>query len=122
MKKYLFLVLLLAVCSFSWADVYHCPVLSAGAQTTTPGPSFHNLGQVVAGRATNATTIMVAGSMACLRVETDCLLCDVNNDGLKNGLDVQGYVDVLVSGTGTPLELCASSPAPAAFVACLLNP
>ena len=33
---------------------------------------------------------------------------DINGDGLRNGLDIQGYVDVLLSGDPTPAELCGA--------------
>lgn len=101
------------------ADIEHCPIISAGAETTLPG-SYHNIGQMVIGISTNATTNAHHGGLACLRVFTSCLLGDVNGDGVVNGLDVDPYTGVTVSGVGTPRELCAADLSIDDFVALLL--
>lgn len=59
------------------------------------------------------------------------ILCDMNHDGLKNGLDVQPFVNVLLLGGAGWQDLCSGDLVPppglsaadvAAFVACLLSP
>ncbi|HWL94245.1 MAG TPA: hypothetical protein VNT79_12000 [Phycisphaerae bacterium] len=104
------------------ADIEHCPTHSMGAGTTTPGPSFHNVGQSVIGISSGATVVAYQGSLHCLRVHTTCILGDVNGDFLVDGADVQGYTDVTITGTGTPRELCAASIDVLTFVGLLINP
>jgi len=107
-------------CAALRADVEHCSILSAGAETTLPG-SYHNVGQMIIGISTNATITAHHGGMACLRVHTTCLLGDVNGDGFINGLDAQGFSKVKITGIGTPRELCAASLTQPAFVNLLLT-
>ncbi|RIK64265.1 MAG: hypothetical protein DCC65_14710 [Planctomycetota bacterium] len=102
------------------ADSARCPILSAGAETTLPG-SYHNVGQSVIGVSTGATIHAHHGGLACLRVQTSCLLGDVNGDGLVDGLDIDPYTNVNLSGVGTPRELCAASPDVTTFVDLLLD-
>ena len=92
----------------SRADLEHCPIISAGAETTLPA-SYHNIGQGIIGRSSNATTSAHHGGLACLRVHTTCLLGDVNGDGKIDGLDVAAYTEVTLTGIGTPRELCAAN-------------
>ena len=94
--------------SASRADVEHCPVISAGAETTLPA-SYHNFGQGIIGRSSNATVSAHHGGLSCLRVHTTCLLGDVNGDGFIDGLDVGPYTEVTLTGLGTPRELCAAN-------------
>ncbi|MFO0971964.1 MAG: S8 family serine peptidase [Phycisphaerae bacterium] len=63
-------------------------------------------------------------------VTVNCLPGDVNNDGLINGDDAQSFVNVLLTGGGTPQQFCAvdmtldllRTPADIdAFVACLMS-
>lgn len=114
-----------AAAAASWsltllADQYHCPVVSAGAETNLGPASYHNLGQACIGRGTNATTVAHAGALACLRAHVVCLLGDVDNNGLRDGEDVDDYARVKITGTGTPQELCAASPDLPTFVAIIL--
>lgn len=92
----------------SRADIEQCRIISVGAETTLPG-SYHNVGQSVIGLSTNATTIAHHGGLGCLRVHTTCLLGDVNGDGLIDGLDIDPYTGVTLTGMGTPRELCAAN-------------
>lgn len=127
MKKSILCILFAGVAGLAlasarlYADVEHCPTHSAGAGTSTPGPQFHNVGQSVIGISSGATAVAYQGSMYCLRVDTTCLLGDVNGDGLVDGADVQSYTEVKLTGVGTPRELCAASPDVPAFVNLLLN-
>lgn len=50
-----------------------------------------------------------------------CTLGDVNADGLVNGGDVQGFVRVKLTGSGSTGELCAAGLSNPAFVALLLG-
>lgn len=105
------------------ADEEHCiSVGSAGVRTTTPGPSFHNVGQMALGISTSPTVRALQGNLYCLRIDTLCSPGDLNADGDVNGLDIQPFTDVKVSGAGTPLELCASDMTVAQFIALLLAP
>lgn len=122
MKKFIFGLCLLACWPLAGlqADLVHCQTISAGAGTTTPGPSFHNLGQTVVGRSSNASTVVWHGAMYCLRVE-QCALGDMNCDGDVNGLDIQIYKNVILTGVGTPSELHSASIDIPTFVGLLLN-
>ena len=103
------------------ADEAPCAVVSAGAQTDDATGSAQNVGQAVIGRADNGTVFMHAGGIPCFGVHLDCMLGDVNNDGKVDGLDIQLYVDVTITGVGTPLELCAANIDLPTFVDLLLG-
>jgi hypothetical protein len=111
-RKYALLVLAALAIAFvgpaSRADVEHCRIISAGAETTLPA-SYHNIGQGIIGRSSNASTSAHHGGLACLRVHTTCLLGDVNGDGIIDGLDVAPFTEVTLTGFGTPRELCAAN-------------
>ena len=115
--------LCLGLATLVLADEEHCVSIgSAGVGTTTPGPQYHNVGQMTIGVSTDGVTRAFHGCMWCLRVGSTCKLGDVNGDGVVNGLDIQPFTDVKVSGTGTPFELCAADLDLAAFIALLLAP
>jgi len=121
--KLLGLAACLSLATLVVADQQRCVSIgSAGVRTTTPGPSFHNVGQMVIGISSNATVTAYHGCLHCLRIQSTCKLGDVNGDGNVNGLDIQPFTDVKVSGAGTPGELCASSMTIAQFIALLLAP
>lgn len=63
---------------------------------------------------------LIAG--AGITIIPGCLLGDVNEDGLINGLDIQGFVRVKETGTGSAWELCAANLSYAAFIDALLQP
>lgn len=105
------------------ADQEHCiSAGSAGVRTSTPGPSFHNVGQMALGISSNAIVTAYQGNLYCLRVNTLCKPGDVNGDGTINGLDIQPFTDVKVGAGGTPREMCASDMTVAQFIALLLGP
>lgn len=127
MKKKIPKVIGLAAClslaTLVVADQQRCVSIgSAGVRTTTPGPSFHNVGQMAIGISSNATMTAYHGCIHCVRIGSTCKLGDVNFDGNVNGLDIQPFTHVKVSGTGTPGQLCASSLTVAQFIALLLGP
>ncbi len=105
------------------ADQAPCATVSAGAETDDMTGSLQNVGQAAIGRADNGVVFMHAGGIACLASSTgvSCLLGDVNNDGFIDGLDIDPYTQVKISGMGTPQELCASNLDVEAFVALLLS-
>lgn len=105
------------------ADEEHCiSAGSAGVRTTTPGSSFHNVGQMALGISSSAAVTAYQGNLHCLRIDTLCKPGDVNVDGNVNGLDIQPFARVKIAGTGTPLALCASDMTVAQFIALLLGP
>lgn len=98
-----------------------CTIVSAGAETDGVTASLLNVGQAAIGRANNGALFMQAGGLGgCGALRVFCLLGDVNGDGFKNGLDVQPYVDVLLTGMGTPRELCAADVGIPGFVDLIL--
>ncbi len=105
------------------ADQGNCPVLSAGAETKTGANivSYQNLGQVVVGRSDNGVVFLHAGGGACLSVLVPCTLGDVDGNGRINGLDIDDFVRVKLTGVGTPRELCAANITNAYFVTLLLT-
>lgn len=48
-----------------------------------------------------------AGKFVAVDAATTPILCDVNHDGMKNGLDVQYFVNKLLLGTGDWRDLCS---------------
>ena len=117
------LISCLAMTTMVGADQYHCAsVGTAGVRTTTPGPSFHNVGQMAIGISIGGGVRAFQGNLHCLRIDTLCSPGDVNADGDVNGLDIQPFTNVKVSGAGTPLELCASDMTIPQFIALLLAP
>ena len=123
MKKFLFGLCLLACWPLAGlqADLVPCQVISAGAGTTTPGSQIHNVGQILGGMSTNVSTVVWHGALYCLRVETQCTLGDMNCDGDVNGLDIQTYKNVILTGVGTPSELHSAGIDIPTFVGLLLN-
>lgn len=71
-----------------------------------------------------------AGKFVAVDAASTPILCDVNQDGSKNGKDVQPFVTLLVAGGASWRNVCAADQPPAngtidlgdvgAFVACLL--
>lgn len=104
------------------ADEAPCAVVSAGAETDSGTGSVLNVGQAMIGRANNGSVFMHAGGIPCFRVHLSCLLGDVNGDGVIDGLDVEGYTRVTITGLGTPRELCAADTDIPTFVGLLLGP
>ena len=90
-------------------------VLWAGGQISDLNASIPgNAGWVL----TRATAINSSGQIvgeglhfgfphAFLLTSSTCLKGDVNGDGVVNGLDVQAFVEVFLSG-GTPQQICAA--------------
>ncbi|MCG8408668.1 MAG: hypothetical protein MI923_25980 [Phycisphaerales bacterium] len=104
------------------ADQAPCVTVSTGAETDALTGSLQNVGQTVIGRADNGVVFMHAGALACLTTASvPCLLGDVNNDGLIDGLDIQPFALVKITGIGTLQELCASNIDVPDFVALLLS-
>lgn len=104
------------------ADQAPCVIVSAGADRDTMTGSLQNVGQTVIGRADNGVVFMHAGAIACLTTApAPCLVGDVNDDGLIDGLDIQPFTFVKITGVGTPHELCASNIDVPDFVALLLS-
>ena len=94
-----------------------CAIFSAGAETDGGTGSLLNVGQAAIGRTNNGAVFMQVGGLGgCGAIRVFCNLGDVNGDGFKNGLDVQPYVDVLLTGNGTPRELCAADVGVSGFV------
>ncbi len=102
------------------AEEAECTVVSGGAETDALTGSIQNAGQVVIGPAAAGSVVLHAGAIPCLAVHIDCLPGDVNGDGLIDGLDIGRYVDVTLTGIGTPRELCAAAIDEASFVELLL--
>ncbi len=106
----------------SIADEAPCAVVSAGAETDTATGSVQNVGQAMIGRANNGSVFLHAGGIPCFGVHLSCMLGDVNGDGVIDGLDIIEYVDVQLTGVGTPRELCAAGIDTATFASLLLGP
>ncbi len=98
-----------------------CQAVSAGAETDALTGSVQNVGQAIIGRADNGTVFMHAGLIPCLPAHLSCLLGDVNGDDVIDGLDISGYVDIKLTGVGTPRELCAADIDIATFISLLLG-
>lgn len=103
------------------ADIAPCVILSAGAETDAATGSVLNVGQTLIGRADNGNVFLHAGGIPCLAVQITCVLGDVNGDGLIDGLDVAPFVDIKLTGIGTPRELCAANIDNMFFVSLLLG-
>ncbi len=103
------------------ADESLCAVVSAGAETDAATGSVQNVGQAMIGRGDNGTVFMHAGAIPCLAIHVSCFLGDVNGDGGVDGLDVEGYTRVTITGLGTPRELCAADIDIPTFVDLLLG-
>ncbi len=103
------------------ADDAVCPTYSAGAETDSATGSVVNYGQAVIGRADNGIVFMQAGAMGCHAIQVSCHLGDVDGNGVINGLDIDDYVRVVLTGIGTPIELCAANIDVAPFTNLLLT-
>jgi hypothetical protein len=62
------------------ADVSHCPVVSAGAETDGVTGSVQNLGQVLIGRASNGAISMHAGAIPCYTACSVLVIADLDRD------------------------------------------
>lgn len=115
-------MLIMAFTNYSSGDDADCIVLSDGsARLETPGATAI-LGQALIGRSTNGTLVMHAGAIHCsAESDVQCLLGDVDNNGLINGMDIDDYIQVVTTEMGTPQELCAAAIDIDAFVALLLG-
>ena len=98
-----------------------CVVVSAGSSSHADTGSILNVGQTAIGTATDGVITMYAGGIPCFALHLVCLLGDVNGDGLIDGLDVNEYVRVKLTGSGTARELCAANISVADFVTLLLE-
>ena len=122
-KKFLFGLCLLACWPLAGglqADQARNVTMVSAVGTSTTG-SVYNVGQTMVGISTGATQIAYHGVMYALRVETQCALGDMNCDGKVNGLDIQIYKNVILTGVGTPSELHSAGIDIPTFVGLLLN-
>ena len=103
------LSLIVAIGGRALADDANCVIISAGAQMeNTPG-ALYNVGQVTVGTMTDGVVVMHVGGIQCLAQGiVQCLKGDVDGNGLINGNDIDNYVQVTLTGIGTPKELCAA--------------
>ncbi len=114
-RKFKYAMLLAAVAAgLPWAngifaDQAVCPTFSAGAETDAATGSVLNFGQAAIGRADNGIVFMQAGAMGCHAIQVFCNIGDVDGNGVIDGLDIDDYVRVYLTGVGTPLEICAAN-------------
>ena len=112
-------ILLLALVQPLSADGTNCVTLSSGSVTYVAGGT-QIAGLACIGSSTNGAINMVAGISRCMGAGT-CLLGDVDHNGVINGADIDNFVRVKLTNTGTPYELCASNLATDAFADLLLQ-
>ena len=103
-------------------DDVNCVIVSAGAQMETTPNGLANAGQVAIGTATDGNVTIHAGGIHCIALGViTCLKGDVDQNGVIDGMDIDEYVQVLLTGVGTPKQLCAADISQEDFVQLLLN-
>lgn len=102
----------------------YCGTTSAGGQIETTPNAILIVGQTAIGNASGDGIHLYAGGLHCLAMgitSVPCLPGDVDNNGVIDGRDIDEYMRVNITQTGTAQELCAANLNISDFVALLLQ-
>src|SRR5438045_3332095 len=90
--------LLLPISGTVQADIAQCPIFSAGAETSSPGGTLANIGQVAIGRSSGAGLSLHAGVIPCYLFNTPVTITARRSVRSHSGI---GDLSIVLSRTAT---------------------